>query len=399
MDCELSNPSGTDQRWVQTDSPAAPVAAAAASVALQVTGCTREECSDARKVQDYFPGTNLTFSADYPLTLTTTDRVFFPLWWCTKTQAALDANLLAMKYVFTIDGVSYSQNMKRIYYTQTDPTLGQMYCSSIGGAVAGWQPGRSYRITYGYEFTASVNDGWDTYPAGHDMVYQFTVNPNGSASNSSSGSANNSSSGNPTVRVSKDTNCRTGPGDPYPSIGSLMIGETAEVVGRSPGGDFWIIKNPDDIGGTCWLWTNYATVTGGTSNLPVIQPPPLPDQDPRMIVSSLSSRQDSLTITLINLDPDLGYSIFIDLLEPDGTSALAEGGCESPILLYPEHLDAYDSYGVMWTTPPCTAGGIVPYWGNIPSDPDFENELQISALEIYAFSGEDQIADQKINLP
>ena len=86
--------------------------------------------------------------------------------------------------------------------------------------------------------------------------------------------------GAPVVSVSMDTNCRTGPGASYPSVGSLMTGETAEVVGRSPNGDFWIIKNLDNIGTTCWLWGLHATVTGDTSNLPVIQPPPLPSPTP-----------------------------------------------------------------------------------------------------------------------
>jgi hypothetical protein len=82
------------------------------------------------------------------------------------------------------------------------------------------------------------------------------------------------------VSVSMDTNCRTGPGEKYPSIGSLMIGETAEVVGRSPGGDFWIIKNLDDPG-NCWLWAIHATVIGVTSKLPIIQPPPTPTPTPK----------------------------------------------------------------------------------------------------------------------
>jgi hypothetical protein len=96
--------------------------------------------------------------------------------------------------------------------------------------------------------------------------------PTGSVSNQPS----QPDQGAPTVSVSKDTNCRTGPGQPHPSVGGLAVGETAEVVGVSPGGDFWIIKNPDNIGTTCWLWKQYATVTGDTSGLPVIQPPPTP---------------------------------------------------------------------------------------------------------------------------
>jgi hypothetical protein len=81
--------------------------------------------------------------------------------------------------------------------------------------------------------------------------------------------------GKPMVTVSVDTNCRTGPGKIYPYIGALLVGEEAEVVGESMDGQYWIIKNPD-IAGECWLWANYATVTGPTAGLPKYTPPPTP---------------------------------------------------------------------------------------------------------------------------
>lgn len=79
----------------------------------------------------------------------------------------------------------------------------------------------------------------------------------------------------PMVMVSVDTNCRTGPGQPYDIIGALMVGEQAEVVGAAVGGGYWIIKNPDRAG-DCWLWANYASVVGQTTGLPMYTPPPTP---------------------------------------------------------------------------------------------------------------------------
>lgn len=79
----------------------------------------------------------------------------------------------------------------------------------------------------------------------------------------------------PMVSVSVDTNCRTGPGEPYDKIGVLHVGESAEVVGKAPYGGSWIIKNPDGAG-TCWLWDQYATVIGDTQGLPVADIPPTP---------------------------------------------------------------------------------------------------------------------------
>jgi hypothetical protein len=79
----------------------------------------------------------------------------------------------------------------------------------------------------------------------------------------------------PMISVSVDTNCRTGPGKIYDWIGALLVGEEAEVVGQSGNGEYWVVNNPDQAG-ECWLWANYASVTGPTANLPVYTPPPTP---------------------------------------------------------------------------------------------------------------------------
>ncbi|MBI4730968.1 MAG: hypothetical protein HY781_02375 [Chloroflexi bacterium] len=92
----------------------------------------------------------------------------------------------------------------------------------------------------------------------------------------------------PMVSVSVETNCRTGPGEPYDIVGVLHVGETAEVVGRAPYGGSWIIKNPDGAG-TCWLWDYYATVTGNTQGLPVADIPPTPTPAAGFTVAYLST--------------------------------------------------------------------------------------------------------------
>jgi hypothetical protein len=79
----------------------------------------------------------------------------------------------------------------------------------------------------------------------------------------------------PMVTVSQNTNCRTGPGQAYDIVGGLLVGESAEVVGKYQSGSYWVIKNPDSSG-NCWLWGNYATVSGNTASLPEMSPPPTP---------------------------------------------------------------------------------------------------------------------------
>jgi len=81
--------------------------------------------------------------------------------------------------------------------------------------------------------------------------------------------------GVPMVSVSTTTNCRTGPGTDYDIVSSLGPGQMAEVVGKYSGGNYWVIKTPGG-GGNCWLWGQYATITGNTDKLPEMIPPPAP---------------------------------------------------------------------------------------------------------------------------
>ncbi len=82
------------------------------------------------------------------------------------------------------------------------------------------------------------------------------------------------------ITVSVPTNCRVGPGVVYDRVGGLQVGEVAEVVGRNTAGNYWVIRNPNRPGETCWLWGEYATLTGYTGILPVLTPPPTPTPSP-----------------------------------------------------------------------------------------------------------------------
>jgi uncharacterized protein YgiM (DUF1202 family) len=79
----------------------------------------------------------------------------------------------------------------------------------------------------------------------------------------------------PMVSVSQVTNCRTGPSTAYDIVGGMNIGQFAQVVGKYTPANWWVIKNPNG-NGNCWMWGQYATVTGDTSSLPEMIPPPTP---------------------------------------------------------------------------------------------------------------------------
>ncbi len=80
----------------------------------------------------------------------------------------------------------------------------------------------------------------------------------------------------PQISVSVPTNCRNGPGKVYDMQGALLVGEIARVYGRDPTGRYWYIPNPDADGQFCWVWGEYATLTGNTGFLPIFTPPPTP---------------------------------------------------------------------------------------------------------------------------
>jgi hypothetical protein len=84
----------------------------------------------------------------------------------------------------------------------------------------------------------------------------------------------------PMVSVTVNTNCRFGPGQLYEYLGALLEGETAEIHGRDPEGNFWYIENPDQPGSYCWITAAYAQVTGDTSQVPELTPPPTPTYTP-----------------------------------------------------------------------------------------------------------------------
>ena len=84
----------------------------------------------------------------------------------------------------------------------------------------------------------------------------------------------------PQVSVSVATNCRAGPGRVYDRLGGLQVGQVAEVVGRNQTNNYWYIRNPSNSNGFCWLWGEYATVSGNFAALPVLTPPPTPTPMP-----------------------------------------------------------------------------------------------------------------------
>ncbi|HEY5728880.1 MAG TPA: SH3 domain-containing protein [Anaerolineales bacterium] len=89
----------------------------------------------------------------------------------------------------------------------------------------------------------------------------------------------------PQISVSVPTNCRVGPGKAYGRVGALLVGEVTEVFGRDLAGNYWYVRNPDSPNNFCWLWGEYATLSGNIQVLPVYTPPPTPTPVPAFVAS------------------------------------------------------------------------------------------------------------------
>jgi len=81
----------------------------------------------------------------------------------------------------------------------------------------------------------------------------------------------------PSATALDPINVRSGPSTSYPSYGVAAEGSTAEVVGVSSSGGWWVVKVPTDIApdGQGWVDGRYVEVANA-DNVAVIQTPALP---------------------------------------------------------------------------------------------------------------------------
>lgn len=117
----------------------------------------------------------------------------------------------------------------------------------------------------------------------------------------------------PQISVSVPTNCRNGPGKVYRMEGALLVGEIAQVYGRDPTGRYWYIRNPDSGSEYCWVWSEYATLTGNTAFLPVYTPPPTPTSTNTPKPTFTPTPSPDFEAAYSNLDTCVGWWVELKL--------------------------------------------------------------------------------------
>ena len=78
----------------------------------------------------------------------------------------------------------------------------------------------------------------------------------------------------PTAHVNENTNCRSGPSSDYPVIVVILSGQDVKIVSKTTLDSYLIVEDPTNAAQTCWLWTQYVSINGDLSSLPVATPPP-----------------------------------------------------------------------------------------------------------------------------
>jgi len=124
----------------------------------------------------------------------------------------------------------------------------------------------------------------------------------------------------PMLKINEPTNCRTGPGQSYDILFTFNAGASVEIVGHYPTNNYWTV-NVQGRNEPCWVWGEYATVSGSHWTVPTVNPPatvtPSPPSAPSIAnweyLCGFSSSGPNVSFTLEWTDraaDETGYRIY-----------------------------------------------------------------------------------------
>jgi hypothetical protein len=124
-------------------------------------------------------------------------------------------------------------------------------------------------------------------------------------------------SGSPaTLKVTDNTNCRSGPGKNYTKLTTIPAGTTVTIVASYATGSFWIVT-PADGSANCWVQGDLGTVTGDTAILPEVTPVASENKDtparPGSLFYDFECPFGNLSTVLTwadNADNETGYRVY-----------------------------------------------------------------------------------------
>lgn len=70
-----------------------------------------------------------------------------------------------------------------------------------------------------------------------------------------------------------NVNCRLGPGTAWLPISALVVGQSSQITGKTSDGSWWLIANPQNSSGRCWVSSSVINTGGNLTAIPVVESP------------------------------------------------------------------------------------------------------------------------------
>jgi len=125
----------------------------------------------------------------------------------------------------------------------------------------------------------------------------------------------------PMLTLREQTNCRNGPGQDYDILFAYVKGVKREIIGYYPQENWWLVKAPESATGECWIWGEFADVTGSYWVVPTVTPPPTatlaPPKAPGITKWDFfcNTASGEMTITILwkdNASNETGFNVYRD---------------------------------------------------------------------------------------
>jgi hypothetical protein len=148
---------------------------------VKISTCLNaDDCPDAKLISRFFPeDSTRSYNIEYPVTIPYDANVRFYNGWCAIDGATLDENMDHIQFVFTIDGVSYLDDLSRGHISTADEQDPDVIhpCFAVGGVLSGWKLSQPHLVTIGIKIIDKIFDGWDTYLADTPQLRTYRINP------------------------------------------------------------------------------------------------------------------------------------------------------------------------------------------------------------------------------
>ncbi|GAB4430147.1 MAG: hypothetical protein Kow002_18640 [Anaerolineales bacterium] len=126
----------------------------------------------------------------------------------------------------------------------------------------------------------------------------------------------------PMLRLSENTNCRSGPGQSFDILVTLLAGAEVEIAGKHPSENYWVVR-AQGVNELCWLWGEFATPSGSHWTVQTMTPPPTSTARPANRPGNLNYTylctyngvNSDVAVTLTwkdQSDDEIGYRIYRD---------------------------------------------------------------------------------------